>query len=285
MEILQMKYFFESAQTENFTKTAEKFMVPATSVSASVKRLEKELGCELFDRRANRIILNENGKALMQSLDKIFSEINLITHELSSPDTDFRKIKILVRAMRNRITESIIAFHKKYPAIVFELTLDFDEKDFGKYDIIIDEKSSNYPEYECFELYSMKLRLVTNSSNSLCKKRTKLSELKAQSFISWGENSNMHRILINACSSKGFTPNVCVTTNDTKCHERLIESGVGIGIAREDGIQAPGGSISPIDVSDFDEVYTVCSYYKRHTAYGNVRKFLDFLRSEQKNEL
>ena len=49
MELLQLRYFFDSAKTESFAKTAEKYMVPASSVSASVKRLEKELGCKLFE--------------------------------------------------------------------------------------------------------------------------------------------------------------------------------------------------------------------------------------------
>ena len=43
MELLQLRYFFESAKSESFSKTAEKYMVPITSVSASVKRLEREL--------------------------------------------------------------------------------------------------------------------------------------------------------------------------------------------------------------------------------------------------
>lgn len=55
MEMLQLKYFLESAKSESFAKTAEKYMVPASSVSASVKCLEQELGCSLFDRSCNRI--------------------------------------------------------------------------------------------------------------------------------------------------------------------------------------------------------------------------------------
>ena len=64
MEFLQLKYFFESSKNENFAKTAEKFMVPPSSVSTAIKRLENELGCELFDRKSNSILLNENGKRL-----------------------------------------------------------------------------------------------------------------------------------------------------------------------------------------------------------------------------
>ena len=63
MELLQMKYFYDTANSGSFTKTAEKYMVPTSSVSAAVKRLEKELGCELFDRSANKITLNDEGKS------------------------------------------------------------------------------------------------------------------------------------------------------------------------------------------------------------------------------
>ena len=62
MELLQLKYFYESANTESFTKTAQRHLIPVSSVSASIKRLEKELGCKLFDRTSNRIKLNQNGK-------------------------------------------------------------------------------------------------------------------------------------------------------------------------------------------------------------------------------
>ena len=62
MEILQLRYFFLSAKNENFTTTAKAFGVPTTAVSSSVRRLEEELGCKLFDRTHNRIMLNVKGR-------------------------------------------------------------------------------------------------------------------------------------------------------------------------------------------------------------------------------
>ena len=53
MELLQLRYFYESADNENFSRTADKYMVPPSSVSMSIKKLENELGCELFERSAN----------------------------------------------------------------------------------------------------------------------------------------------------------------------------------------------------------------------------------------
>ena len=40
MELLQLQYFYDTSKTENFAKTAEKYLVPPSSVSASVKRLD-----------------------------------------------------------------------------------------------------------------------------------------------------------------------------------------------------------------------------------------------------
>ena len=48
MELLQLRYFYESAKNQSFSKTSEKYMVPLSSVSASIKRLEQEIKTDLF---------------------------------------------------------------------------------------------------------------------------------------------------------------------------------------------------------------------------------------------
>ena len=58
MEILQLKYFCDAAQTQNFSKTAKKFLVPPSNISQTIKRLEKEVETTLFERHANKIKLN-----------------------------------------------------------------------------------------------------------------------------------------------------------------------------------------------------------------------------------
>jgi len=83
MEILQLQYFLESAESENFAKTAEKHFVPTSSVSGSVRRLEKELGCQLFDRGSNRLSLNANGKRLYHALRIAFDEVNQAIEDLA----------------------------------------------------------------------------------------------------------------------------------------------------------------------------------------------------------
>ena len=131
MELLQLKYFYESAIHGSFAKTADIYMVPATSVSASVKRLERELGCLLFDRRANRIFLNKNGIRLKNALSSAFDEIDSAIADISSHGDD-RDIKMLVRAIRSDITGFIIEYNEKHPRTAFKTVFDFSDTDYEK---------------------------------------------------------------------------------------------------------------------------------------------------------
>ncbi len=276
MELLQLRYFFESAKNENFAKTAERHCVPTSSVSASVKRLEKELDCKLFDRTSNRIVLNKNGQRLQQALCTIFSELDSAVADLSSAKNDTREIKLLVRAMRSNITDYIIEFNEKQPQISFKTVFNFNESNYESYDIIIDEKSDRYSEYNSFELFNIRLRLKAAANSPLVGKKLFLKQLCHKPFVSLDENSNMHKILINACNKAGFTPNTVAYSNDIRCYDKLIEAGIGIGISRD----ASTGSTVCLDVADFNEVYSVYCYFKPDSAYGNVNQFLNFLKTK-----
>lgn len=277
MELLQLKYFYESAKSESFAKTAQKFMVPTSSVSASVKRLEQELGVKLFDRSCNRITLNTEGKKFQCSLTAVFSELEGAVAELNHHSDDNREIKMLVRAMRSSITDQIIEYGEKNPGVSFKTVFDFNETDFEKYDIIIDEKNNRYTDYDGFELYDMKLRMIVSDKSPMLKRRYTLRQLADKPFISMGEQSNIHRILISVCDRAGFIPDVAVQSNDILCFEKLVASGVGIGIGREKKL-VDSDRIAYLDVTDFDERYTVYAYFKKQANYGNVKHFLDFLK-------
>ena len=73
MELLQLKYFCDSATTENFSQTAKKFGVPPSDVSQSIRRLERELGVGLFIRRANSIGISEYGREFYARASKALS--------------------------------------------------------------------------------------------------------------------------------------------------------------------------------------------------------------------
>ena len=56
MELLQLRYFQTVAKMESITRAAKHYMIPQSSMSQTIKRLETELGdIKLFDRRNGRL--------------------------------------------------------------------------------------------------------------------------------------------------------------------------------------------------------------------------------------
>lgn len=280
MEILQLRYFYESAASENFARTAEKYMVPTTSVSASVKRLERELGTPLFERHANRITLTDAGRRLQKSLCLVFAELDTVKEAITPEKEDGRALSLLVRAVRSQVTDRIIAFHAEHPEIAFRTAVNFEERDITKYDIIIDTENPAYATLSRFELCSMRIRMMAQKGHPLAGKPITLRTLCDEPMITWGEGSNMHEILLSACHAAGFSPRIAASVGDKECYEKLVASGVGIGLGRED---IPMRGTEELAITDFDERYTVYVYYKTAACFGNVARFVEFLRNSAKN--
>lgn len=276
MELLQLRYFFDSSKNESFSKTAQKYTVPPSSVSASVKHLEDELGCKLFDRTGNRIILNENGKRLQQSLCKVFDELDTVV-DLLNPEKDSREVKLLVRTTRNRITEYIIEFKSKYPHIRIVAEFGTGKHPFDQYDIIISSPDDGLGDYGKFRLFSQPMCLQASREHPLCGRRLTVSGLCNQAFISLGENTATHKILVDACHRAGFTPNIVMFCNDTGCYQRCLEGNLGIGIGYDVGHY---GKVERLDVVDFDERQDVYVFYKTQSAGANIHRIIDFFRGK-----
>ncbi|AEV85566.1 LysR family transcriptional regulator [Actinoplanes sp. SE50] len=65
MEQRQLEYFVAVAEELNFTRAAQRTHAVQSTVSASVRALERHLGAPLFDRSTTRVALTAAGKALL----------------------------------------------------------------------------------------------------------------------------------------------------------------------------------------------------------------------------
>ena len=130
------------------------------------------------------------------------------------------------------------------------------------------------------KLCHMRLRLTTSRESPLAQRKLTMMQLANQSFISLGQSSSIHKILEESCQRAGFSPNITIRSNDMKYYEKLVESGIGIGIERNNPKGLLQRKIAYLDVADFNEETIVYAYFKKHSAYGNVEQFLQFLKGK-----
>lgn len=72
MEMHQVRYFLAVAGTLNFTRAAEQCHVAQPSLSRAIRKLEEELGGDLFRRERSQTHLTELGRSMLPVLQQCF---------------------------------------------------------------------------------------------------------------------------------------------------------------------------------------------------------------------
>ena len=228
MDLLQLRYFCHAAECENFSRTAGKYNVPTSNISQTVKRLEKELGVKLFDRSANKIILNEYGKSFYLKVKNAIEIIDDAKREMMDLDDSLTKeIRLKVCTNRRIVTVAIEKFKKKYPDVNFYLSHHY--KDEGEFDLVISDVMPIDGNKNKELLITEKILVALREDNPLCLlKNADLSHFKNERFISMPEDSSLYRITEDICLHNGFKPNIAIKSDDPYYVRRYAELGLGV---------------------------------------------------------
>lgn len=76
MELNQLLYFRLLAYGNTMQQVAEQLNISQSALSMSLKRLEQEFDTSFFDRSGRTLKLNEKGKLLLNSAEKILNEVD-----------------------------------------------------------------------------------------------------------------------------------------------------------------------------------------------------------------
>lgn len=117
MDFIQLQYFQTAAKEQHFTRAANKLNVSQPTLSASISRLEDELGCRLFNRVGRQIQLNESGEILLKYADTIlqsYQEAILELESLQRRDTNSLNIACMTMHIHSKYLRH---FQEKYPEI------------------------------------------------------------------------------------------------------------------------------------------------------------------------
>ena len=75
MLLSQLNYFRVVARHEHISHAAEELRVAQPALSATISKIEKELGVPLFNRTGRNIELNDAGRRLLDHADYMFDKL------------------------------------------------------------------------------------------------------------------------------------------------------------------------------------------------------------------
>lgn len=278
MNLLQLRYFYETAENQSLIKTAEKYMVPASSVSVSIKRLENELGVKLFDRTANRLVLNNAGKELAYELQAVLNRLDGAVKKISQEETEVSQIKVLAKARPKWIAELVVEYMSTHPHVNFIVSNDYSAENLEDYDFIIDEKTSRYDKWQHFLLSVEILCIKAGKGHKLVGKELTFAQLEKEPFILPARGNGMRRRYEQLCKENDFAPDVCIECNDRQLLQYYVQSNMGLTMgayrALNDNTQ---NAIVPLKVTDFNETQEVYVFYQKSRENAARKEFADFL--------
>ncbi len=274
-----MRYFYETAQNENIAKTAEHFMVPASSVSASIKRLEKELGVTLFDRSCNKIKLNDKGHLFAESLREIFEKFENTLTKVTEKVPQPKEICILIKARRKWITDLIVEYKQSNPNVQFRIYNDIHMDDVDNFDIIVDEQSEEYGDLHRFLIAVEEICVKASKNSPLVGQTLRFSQLREQLFVMPRKAIGIRKLLESTGKKYGFIPNITIECNDSYCLARYVTADMGLTLGSRRALANDiEKDIVSLDITDFNETQLVYVYHKKINEIDTtIKDFCDFL--------
>ncbi len=230
MDIQKLKYFYTTAQLEHITRASEVLHISQPSLTQAIHTLEFELGVDLFIRQGRRIILTKFGKYLKERLETLLPQFDNLPNEIEQLKSSVnRTIKLNILAASSFVINTIMAYKKKNPDVIF----DFEQNE-QKYDcdIVIttnglnNVSSKNYLK-RCVKEEKIYLAVPKNSKYANYKE-IDLSAVKDESFIMLS-NTRLFGVICNKfCSIAGFYPKILFESDSPIAVQNIISMGVGI---------------------------------------------------------
>jgi DNA-binding transcriptional LysR family regulator len=120
MELQQMRYVIAVAETNNFTRAAERCHVVQSALSHQIARLEQELGARLFERTSRRVRLTPAGAAFLPAARQCLDAAERAAAEVAAAVGEVRgrlAVGLIPTVAAVDVPAALHDFRRQYPHV------------------------------------------------------------------------------------------------------------------------------------------------------------------------
>lgn len=260
METRWLEAFLTVAEELHFGRAAERLHVGQSPLSQTIRKLEKELGAELFERSTRSVSLTSAGHALLPHARQVLDEMVLANAAVRSTGREvYGRLRVSFSGALNHLTVPPFtrAVREHFPRI----DLRFVDRllsgeavhrlEQGQLDLAFVGLPYRATAVESLLITVEENHLIAPRGHPLLKQATvPAGELRDQPLICppRDRGSTMRETLTVTCHAHGFAPTVAQEVLDPFMILSLVDAGVGMAVVPTSmlGILPPGVDHRPV---------------------------------------
>lgn len=246
MDLKQLRYFLTVAQLGGFTRAAEQLHVAQPAISMGVRKLEDQLGLQLFQRTERKVRLTDEGLRLQQHAQRILQAVDDATLEMAElKGLSQGEVRVGIPSMLGSyfFPPILMAFRHRYPELKLTVIeggtwqlqqmLERGELDLG---VIVAEFVPEQLQ-ACTFLQAQMLVTVGQEHPFAQLAAVSPAQFFAQELVMFKEGYFHRKVVDRLASECGLEPDIGFETNLIPLIKSIVQQGFGVSTLLEMVIQ------------------------------------------------
>lgn len=241
MDLRQLEYFVAVAEARNFTRAAQRVHISQSGVSAQIRRLERELGAELFDRSARSAELTAAGKAALEHARNALAAAGAVGRAVGEITGLLRgnlNVGMVIGCTVTPLFDALAGFHRAHPGVELALREDssdrlVDEVRSGVLDLALIGAEAEPTGLDALTILSEPLVAAVPAGHELPGPEVTLADLAAHPVICMPPGTGLRAVFDRACAARGVEPVIALQASAATAIADLAQRGLGVGVLSE----------------------------------------------------
>lgn len=249
MNLSDLRYLVAVADHRHFGRAAEACFVSQPTLSTQIKKLERELGVELFERHPRQVLLTAAGEQVLQHARQAVAEaeaIREVARQARDPESGSLRLGVFPTLGPYLLPHVVPAVHERFPSL--ELLLVEEKTEVllqrlqeGKLDVAVLALPVEGDHLATEALFEEDFVLAVPSDHPLARSRRKvdLSVLAGEQLLLLEEGHCLRAQALSVCHLHGAGERAGFRATSLETLRQMVAGGAGLTLMPELSVRPP----------------------------------------------
>ena len=285
MDISYIREFVILAETQSFSETADRLFLSQSTISKHIKKIEDELGTELFVRSSRTVRLTMEGERFLKTARQITGLMDSYVTDLQNTRSNTLFVASIPMTPTQHITRLLVAFMKKHPEFKISINKGYRSENMDRLVRGLSSVSFSYNDEAIpdsvakLPFFEDELCVAVPADHPLAKRDSvSIEHLRDEDLVLPETDSAFYYLCTQLCSEAGFVPNVKIQLHKTLSASEVIGSGLCIGLFPRSSVEgfSPSCSFKVLSLNPRVPIVTHILYPKDVLRTSITGKFIEF---------